>query len=502
MRGTHLPKERRSFWIETAEHNSYPALDQDIQVDIAVVGGGIAGILSAYSLAKADKEVALLEARTLLNGTTGFTTSKLSAQHQLIYDELMNRYDEEHARLFYEGNMEGIAYVQQITEKHQIDCHLNEQNAFVYTQKEEKKETFEKEANAYSRLNISGELQTELELNLEIAFAMQMNKQAEFQPVSFLQGVTKVIEELGGAVYEHSLVGEASQDDQGLIHLKTNNGCNISCNKAIFATHFPTFEPDDYYRSNTQPEMSYGLVYQTEKELLNGMYISDDVPKKTFRKMKHDNKHYILVGGQSHRVGDDKSEMDRYEEIDQFAKKIFGVGDALYRWSSHDYITEDRIPFIGLLHPDYPNIYTATGFCKWGLADAAAGSRVLTDLVLGKENRYTEMYNPRRDIPELSEENPETSKDDDQIEKLSIPDEVENLQAGDAAVIEKDDERIGVYKDEKNDLHYMDLACTHVGCDLQWNDGDKTWDCSCHGSRFDAFGRVIEGPALKDLKSK
>lgn len=495
-----LPEETHSFWLETGKRKTYPKLKSIYKTDTAVIGGGIAGILTAYSLAKAGNDVALFEGRELLNGTTGYTTAKLSAQHQLIYDELINRYGEIRANLFYEANMEGIEYIRQIAKEHHIGCEINDQNAYVYTQEASKKEIFKKEAEAYNKLNIPGRLLADFPLNMGIEAAIEMNNQAEFHPVSFLHGVLEASDGLDDHIFEHTLINEVVRDDDGVLHLKTADGHGIECNHAIFATHYPTFEPDEHFTKMT-PEVSYALAYKTDTEKLNGMYISDDTPKKTFRKMQVGNENYLLVGGQSHPIGDDNSEWSRYEEIDTFAKKTFGVGDPVYRWSSHDLITEDRIPLIGQLHPDYPNVFTATGFSKWGLADAGTGARVLTDLVLGNDNKYIDMYDPRRDIPELSNTNPESGVSD-AVKALRLPETPEDLDVNEATIIEKNNEKIGVYKDDSGTLHYMDLSCTHMGCGLQWNNGDKTWDCPCHGSRFNAYGEVIEGPALADLEYK
>lgn len=498
-----LPEETHSFWMETGKVKSYQKLKENYTIDTAVIGGGIAGILTAYTLAEAGKDVALFEGRKLLSGTTGNTTAKLSAQHQLIYDELINRYGELRAQLFYEANMEGIEYIKEIAKNHRLEKEINDRNAYVYTQDASKKDKFEKEADAYNQLNIPGRWLSEFPIDLDIEAALEMNHQAEFHPVLFLHGVLEASEGLKDRIFEHTLIDEVIRDDEGSLHLKTADDNRIVCNHAIFATHYPTFEPDKHF-TKMKPEISYALAYKTNEERLEGMYINDDFPKKTFREMQSGDENYLLVGGQSHPLGDDYAEMSRYEEIDRFAKETFGVGDPVYRWSSHDMITKDRIPFIGQLHPDYPNVFTATGFSKWGLADAATGARLLADLVLGNENRYAGMYDPRRDIPDLEETTSASSQKDDEsdVEDLVLPDKTADLQVNEATIIEKDDGRTGVYKDENGQLHYMDLSCTHLGCDLQWNNGDKTWDCPCHGSRFNAYGEVIEGPALADLENK
>lgn len=502
MNNHHLPKTPHSFWLATGHGSSYPKLKENLHIDIAIIGGGIAGILTAYALHKAGKEVALFEGRQFLNGTTGNTTAKLSAQHQLIYDELINRYGEKHAKLYYDANMEGIHYIKQLAEELQIDCEIEEESAYVYTENPAFKKQFEAEADAYKNLNIKGSLLTELPFNNKVEYALRMDNQLQFHPAKFLHGVLNELNNQNTPIYEYSLIKDVQQNSEQTIQLKTEDGYTVTCNHAVFATHFPTFDPDNFY-TQIDPEISYALLYKTDEAPFEGMYINTDSPKRTFRNVKMDEENYLLVGGESHPIGDEYSELSRYKEIDQFAKQTFGVKDALYRWSSHDLMTKDRVPFIGNLHADYPNMYTATGFSKWGLANAASGAILITDSIFGRKNAYQAIFHPQRDMPDPEKSEQQANDEDSHIETLNLRENVDDLIPGEATIIkENDEEQTGVYKDEKNNLHYLDLSCTHLGCGVQWNNGDKTWDCPCHGSRFNAVGEVIEGPALTNLKQK
>lgn len=495
-----LPDDTASFWVETEYLNHYPVLDEELNTDIAIIGGGIAGILSAYRLAKEGKNVVLLEGRDFLSGTTGYTTAKLSAQHQLIYDDLINRYGQEYSKLYYQANMEGIAYIKQIKDEHHINCQLQEQDSFVYTQEKNKREAFKKEVEAYKKLGIQGELLQDLPLNIDIEAAVKMEKQAQFQPVTFLNGVLDKMKDFDVKVFEHSLVTMVNQDEEnGKVELQTANGSIVTCSKAVFATHYPTFDPDNFYTSMI-PEISYAIALKVTKEQPDGMYINDDLPKRTFRNMVANGEDYLLVGGQSHPIGDQQSELERYNDLYQFAKETFDETNALYRWSSHDLITKDRIPFIGQLHPDYANIYTLTGFSKWGLANAATGAKVIADLISGRKNRYEAMYHPHRKIPDIQKIGPDSKHKGDPISEQHLSIEPASLKINEATIIQKDNKKIGIYKDNDEKLHHLDISCTHLGCDLSWNNGDQTWDCPCHGSRFNATGQVIEGPAIEDLK--
>lgn len=492
-----LPKYTESFWHKTSHVNEYPPLDEDIDVDVAIIGGGMAGILAAYEISSLGKSVALLEARKFIYGTTGFTTSKLSAQHNIIYYELIQRYGKEKARSFYDANMKGIEIIKDIAEKHGIECELKEQDAYVYTQFKSKVDHIKKEAKAYESLSIDGGLVDKLPIDLDIEAAIVMHKQYEFHPVMFLSGVLKELEKMNVSIFEHTMVTEVNDGDK--VSLKTEDGKTISCKQAICASHYPVDDPANFYADNMRPEISFATIYEYNKEYPGGMYISYDNPRRTFRGVDANGKKYILVGGESHTLGTGSSDLERYEFIVDFARETFGVEDVIARWSSHDYLTKDSLPFVGLSSPERECVFIVSGFNKWGLSNSAIIGKLLVDFIEDKENIYKELFNPHREIPDIEELEQEPSKR--KRRKSTSKDKAEELDKGEALTYKKDDKKYGIFKDSSGKLHHLDLTCTHLGCELGWNDGDKTWDCKCHGSRFNARGDVIEGPAMKALKN-
>ncbi|ASN06806.1 FAD-dependent oxidoreductase [Virgibacillus necropolis] len=489
-----LQKAPSSFWRNTEKLPQHTCLNKNLNVDVVVAGGGIAGITTAYMLAKKGKKVALVEARKLLSGTTGFTTSKLTAQHALIYDELIGRYGKDTAKKYYQANMEALALVKKFQEEEQIDCELEETDAYVFTESSDWKDRLEKEAQAYEVLEIDGELVENIPLDLDGQSAIVMHKQAQFHPVKYLHGLLKSIENNGGEIYENTAVMDV--DDKDGITCQTDQGYSIICENVVFATHSPTYEPDNFYSGHLKPESSYALVVKAEKPFPGGMYINAELPKRTMRGMKYHGENYILVGGESHDTGDGKSSQERYEELVEYADKLFGVKEVVDHWSSHDLFSPDRIPFIGKIFADKDNIYTATGFGKWGLSSATIGAEVITDLILGKFNAYTALFSPARELNETDKEDESETNARNDSNSATKP---EDLANGRGAVVEIDGDNVGAYRDTHGKLHILDISCTHMGCGVAWNDGDKTWDCPCHGSRFNATGDVIEGPALEPL---
>lgn len=494
-----IPEKQMSYWKDTGELPHYPSLQENIEVDVAVAGGGIAGITTAYLLASKGFTVALLEGRELASGTTGNTTAKLTAQHQLIYDELINRYGQEVAKLYYQANMEAIALVKSFTEKHAIECELDEQEAFVYTQSPERKKEMERESEAYQKLGIEGELLNDLPLDFHIEAAVMMRNQAQFHPVKYLNGLLQAFEEMGGHIYEHTMITCMDKDNDNDAVCKTDQDYRIKSKYVVFATHYPTYEVDKFFPKNLEPESSYAIAIKAKKEFPDGMYINNEEPKRTMRPLYKNGTQYILVGGESHATGDGTSTEQRYNEIYKFADTHFGVEKVINYWSSHDLISSDRLPFIGPIQQDKPHILVATGFSKWGLTDATIGAELLTDLIIGNDNPYESLFSLQRTIGTL-EEQTEASQVHKGYKMASTVEQAAYLQNNQGAVVKVNDKSIGAYRDRQGELHLLDLSCTHMGCNVEWNDGDATWDCPCHGSRFNAIGEVVEGPALEALK--
>src|SRR5690625_4023568 len=260
-----FPGKQTSYWIDTNELLNYPQLQENSEVDVAVAGGGIAGITAAYLLASKGFTVALLEARKLASGTTGNTTAKITAQHQLIYDELINRYGQEIAKLYYQANMEAIALVKGFVEKHGIDCELEEQEAFVYTESAEYKKEIEKEAAAYQKLGVEGALLNDLPLDFNVEAAVMMRNQAQFHPVKYLNGLLHAFEKMGGKVYEHTMITSVNNEKYAVC--KTDQGYQVTSKYVIFATHYPTYEVDKFFPKNLEPESSYAIAIKAKKEL-------------------------------------------------------------------------------------------------------------------------------------------------------------------------------------------------------------------------------------------
>lgn len=497
-----LPKTPNSYWIKSTDIPSYPQLEQDLKVDVVIVGGGITGVTTAYLLIKEGYRVALLEGSKMLNGTTGHTTAKITAQHDLIYDELITHFGEEKAALYYQANHNASGTIQELIKLHGINCDYRHEDAYVYTNDEQYVQKIKQEAEAYEKLGIAGGFIEQLPLDLQIKAAVVMKRQAQFHPLHYLASLLTYIEENGGEIYENTIATKMEQGNPATVHIR--NGVKVVANYVISASHFP-FHDGQAYFARLYPKRSYIVAGKPSKVFNGGMYINVEKPTRSIRSVTIDGEEMLLFVGEGHKTGQGKPEMEHYDALEKFAKDEFGTKEIVYRWSAQDLVTPDKVPYIGKISNDYHNVFIATGYRKWGMTTGTLAAEIIRDLMIGKPNPYEELFSPSRfnanpSIKKMIKENMNVAAH--LISgKLDRPDkEIKDVQNGEGSVISIKGKRAGAYKTEEGELFVVDTTCTHMGCELNWNGGDRTWDCPCHGSRFSYEGEVVEGPAEKSLK--
>ncbi|MHA7964898.1 FAD-dependent oxidoreductase [Paenibacillus sp. CAU 1782] len=492
------------LWRDEVKLQSFPALKGDQDVDMVIVGGGISGITAAYLLVKEGLKVALLEADKLLNGTTGHTTAKITAQHDLIYDEFISHFGRSAARLYYEAARDAMGLIRRAIDEHGISCDYEMQDAYLYASTEQSLAKLRKELAAYEKLSIDGELVKEIPFDIQVSGALKMNKQAQFHPLKYLSRLVQAITDAGGVIYENTTAVNI-KGDGGKRTVHTVNGSRVTGDYVIACSHFPFYEGTGLYSARLHADRSYALACKTKTKYPGGMYLSVDQPARSLRSALLDGEQVVLIGGESHKAGQGKDTRLHYEALETFGRDVLGVERILYRWSTQDLITLDKLPYVGTITASEPRVLIATGYRKWGMTNGTAAANLLKDLVLERRNPYQELYAPSRFYadPSLKKfliENANVVKH--LIKgKLEMPNqEVEDLSNDQGAVVTIDGERKGAYRDREGSLHVVDTTCTHVGCEVNWNAGDRTWDCPCHGSRFSYTGEVIEGPAEKPLQ--
>jgi glycine/D-amino acid oxidase-like deaminating enzyme len=444
----------RSLWYEGRRPAERAPLDRDIGCDVAVVGAGIAGLTTALLCEREGMRVAVLEMRRVAAGATGYNTAKLSSLHGLTYTQLEKSVGRDGARLYGEANEAGIARVFELAGELGIDCDLRRKPNYTYSEDASDIEALRTEAELAGELGLPASYVEELDLPYPVAGAGRFDEQAEFHPVRYADGLAAA---LRGPLHEDTRV---TGIDGGRV--KTARGPRVSAEHVVVATHL-SFLDRGLYFARCHPERSY-VVAGRGAELPAGMYLSTESPAHSVR--AHGD--WLLVGGESHKTGQADAG-ERYERLSAWARERFGLEPEL-RWAHQDQMPVDGVPYVGRHDPLSSNLWVATGFRKWGLAMGTAAAELLAARIAGRGHAWTELFDPNRlrplaSAPALAKENANVAWHffSDRVVKRGAP------------------------------------RCTHLGCLLDWNEAEETWDCPCHGSRFAASGEVIEGPAVHPL---
>jgi glycine/D-amino acid oxidase-like deaminating enzyme/nitrite reductase/ring-hydroxylating ferredoxin subunit len=490
------------YWIASTPDTNYPVLEDGVKVDVAIIGGGIVGITTAFLLKRSGVKVAVIEANKILKGTTGHTTAKVTSQHGLMYDKLINQFGREKARQYAESNESAIQLIADIIKEKNIDCDFSWKPAFIYAQTDKYIEKIVKEVEAAGSLGIKASFQKELSLPFEVKGALRFDNQAQFHPRKFLLELAKDIPGDGSYIFEGSTMVDIEETDASNI-VVTRDGKRLTAEKVVIASHYPCYDRLGLYFSRIYSDRSYLLGIKVKEKIPEGMFISAESPTRSIRSTPFENGELLILGGEHHKTGHGKETNTHYENLAKFAYENYTVENILYRWSAQDCMTMDNIPFVGHLTEKTKNIYVATGFKKWGMTNGTASAMILTDLITKDSSPWSDVYNPSRFINIASVGNFAAQNLDVAVnfvaDKISPAPQDAEVKKGEAKVIKMNGDKVGAYRDDQGVLHVVDITCTHLGCELHWNEAEKSWDCPCHGSRFNYDGGVIEGPAFKPL---
>ncbi|WP_411197850.1 Rieske Fe-S protein [Sporosarcina sp. ANT_H38] len=452
-----------SLWLSTAyPRDPFPQLDGDVQCDVCIVGGGLSGIANAYFLAKEGKDVILLEKDTILGGATGNSTGKLTAQHDIVYAKLLKQFGRDNAKLYFEVNEEAVQFGRSIA----IKDELRAADSILYSQSKLGTDILRYEMNAYTELGIPGELGRNSELPLQIDATITLKDESQIHPVRFGQHLAQLAVEAGARIYE--------QSDVILMDLKKRllsmkSGHEVQFTELVLCTHYPIEALRGLQIMKLSVDRSYIVAAEGDMPL-RGQYIAVDEPKRSIRTAQIDGKTFFLLSGESHRAGMESDTQVHYNRLYTDLQELYNLSTLTHGWSAQDPQTPDLIPYAGIISSSMPYVYLSTGYRKWGLSNSMAGARIISDLIVGKENRASTLYSPDR--------------------------------TGFGSFLLQALKNTGLVLKEFTGGHITRTdspICTHMGCRTRWNAGDETWDCPCHGSRFRKDGSVLEGPATKPL---
>ncbi|MDF2540741.1 MAG: hypothetical protein K0S47_459 [Herbinix sp.] len=460
-------------------------LEGNITTEVAVIGAGLAGVLTSYLLQEKGISVVLLECQEAGSGITKNTTAKITSQHGLIYKKLLTYKGEERARGYAVANQRAIEKYEEIVNQLEIDCDYQIMPNYIYTLDDEMK--IKNEVDAARKLGLPASFTRDTTLPFEVKAAARFDRQAQFHPLKFLDSVAKKL-----TIYEHTRVTQILDD--GII--VTEHG-RVKAKSIVIATHYPFINAPGFYFLKLHQERHYLTALENCNKTLDGMYLDADPYGYTFRTYQN----YMIFGTGYHRTGK-HNPSNLYAKIEDAAARWFPEAHIKYTWSTQDCITPDSIPYIGRYSPLAPNIYVATGFNKWGMSSSMVSAMIISDMIVGKENEYQKVFNPRR----LKLSGSKVFLKDTAVvtisllsEILKIPhDRLSEITRGQAGVVRHDGQKVGVYRDNDDKYYFVTTKCPHLGCSLEWNQNELTWDCPCHGSRFDYQGNLINNPAMRD----
>ena len=457
-----------SYWNEFEKERKYPKLTQDITADVAIIGGGLTGIQTAYYLQNRGYKVVVLEKDKICFGTSGGSTGKITSQHGLLYKYLEDSNGINFAKKYYEANEEAKENISKIIEKEKIECDFERKNAYVFTEIEDEVLKIKEEIETSKKLGANAEFVTEIDLPIDILGAVKFENQAEFDPVKYCYGLSKIIIKNGGEIYENSKVIETVEDD-GNYNIMTKEGI-VKAKYMVITTRYPIIRFPGYYFIKMYQSTSYAILVDTHTDLnLNGYYINEETPKLSFRSVKSGDKNLLLAVGYDYKTGTEIIG-NPFEYLYARVKRMYPDAEVIKSWTAEDCISLDKIPYIGDFSDIMENAYVATGFNKWGITASNIAAKIIVDKIIGKTNPYEDIFESSR------------------LGIIKNKDEVMNMlkEAGEGIIIER-------IKGKPTP------TCTHLGCKLSWNPLEEIWECSCHGSKFTKRGFVIEGPAIKDL---
>ena len=430
----------KSVWQEAASLPSFPKLERDIRTDVLIIGGGIAGILTAYRLKERGIDCVIAEKGRICSGVTGNTTAKITSQHGAIYAKLLKNISAENARKYLLANENALKQYEKMSRK--IDCDFENKDNFVYSLNDKKKLT--DEILALDRIGFTADFVENIPLPIKTVGAVRFPKQAQFNVLKFLSAVTKDLK-IFENTFVKEMVGTNAVTDRGKIFAK----------KVVAATHFPFINKHGLYSLKLYQHRSYVIALENAGDV-SGMYVDENKKGMSFRNYGD----LLLLGGGGHRTG---KKGGSWNELRAFAKTYYPEAKEKYFWSAQDCMSLDCVPYIGQYSKNTPDFYVATGFNKWGMTSSMAAAEILADLITDRKNDFADVFSPSRSML-----------------KLQLP--VNGFESV-----------IGLLTPSKK-------RCPHLGCALKWNEAEHSWDCPCHGSRFSEDGKVLDNPANGNLR--
>lgn len=499
--GADISGQATSVWMATEPGTPRAGLVGDRAFDVVVVGAGIAGLTTADFLARSGVRVAVIERGRVAAGVSGFTTAKVTSLHTLRYARLTKLFGKERAQQYGAANQWAVEHIAETVASRGIDCGFSRDRALTYAMTDSGRGEVEREASAASKLGLPAGFTESLDLPFPTRGAVCFRDQARFHPRQYLLHLADSIETHGGVVYEET-VFESLKEEEGVCTVRTASG-TLKADRVVIASHYPVHD-DALFFARLYPHRSYAYAVEVEGPRPDGMYISAEEPERSVRRLDLDGRELLIIGGELHKTGQDPDTVARYQVLADWCRAAFPVNEFLYHWSTQDPSTPDGVPFIGRINPRTERVYVATGFDGWGMTGGTVAGRLICDQIMGRANPWAEVFDPNRNelrgAGTLVTENLNVAANIvSGIAHVPPHKNPEDIAPGEAELVTWDGKALAVHRDDHGVIHQVSCACTHMGCYVTWNSAEKSWDCPCHGSRFDPDGSVLHGPAVKGL---
>lgn len=502
-----------SLWVATAGVTAYPSLAMDLDVDVAVIGGGIAGLTAALALKRAGNSVAVLEAARVGTGVTGHTTGKITSLHRLAYTELADRHGTKVAGSYGQANQAAVEHIARVVAEEGIDCDFRRVSNYTYAESYDAVARVREEAALAARLGLPSVFSADVPLPFAVRGAVRFDDQAQFHAVKYLQGVARAVDGSGSHIFENSRVTAVRDGAPAVVE---TGGGTVRAREVIVASNYPIGEPGAF-AARCYLHRSYLIASQAHAVRLDGTFISVDGPMRSVLAIDLDGSSYVLTGGEGHRATETGDAAGRYRRLAAFARERLGVGETSFRWSTQDTMPVDGLPYVGTLSATAAHLHVITGLRKWGLTNGTAGALILADTLSGRFNPWAAVFDTTRATrtapegqpagerlqpePQPAQPGPEPEPEPEEIIGSGQA-AVAGLRPREGTVAEIGGHKTAIYADAAGELHAVSAICTHLGCTVEFNAEDTTWDCPCHGSRFAADGAVIQGPATRSLEPR
>jgi glycine/D-amino acid oxidase-like deaminating enzyme/nitrite reductase/ring-hydroxylating ferredoxin subunit len=478
------------------------AVDLSGLADVIVVGAGITGITTALMLQKSGRKCIVLEAGNIGFGTTGGTSAHLNTFFDATYPEIESDFGEDAAKLVADSGKEAFEMIKGLVDEYQIDCDFEYKDGFLFSENE--KETKQLEAIRESSAKAGIDVEESKTNGVPVSFdsAIRFSKQGQFHPLKYVNALARAFTSLGGIILENTFVSD-SKMEEGIIELTVGERTLKTAN-LVYATHVPPGITAFSFRC--APYRSYVLgVKLKDDNYPAGLVYDMQEPYHYFRSHQIDGQKYLIIGGEDHKTGHDDPEQ-AFANLESYLNQYYEVDSVAFKWSSQYYVPADGLPYIGHLAVSGDNTYIATGFNGNGMMFGTLSAKIISDQILGIENPYAKLYSPSRVKPvagftDFVRENADVAWHfiADRFGAEAI-DALSELKREEGKVVELQGTKLALYKDSKGKVIALSPVCTHAGCIVNFNSAERSWDCPCHGGRFDTSGRVLSGPPQKDLE--